>query len=360
MPEISLTRPPAWTALGERWRALETRSDASFFQSWSWVGSHAAARFPDPWLLTAEEGGRIVALGLFNRRASWPWAAQLWLGESGRPALDMIHVEHNGLLLARDAPPGLLAMLLAWLLRRGSVVLGGVDAAHAAAAAQVPAVRRDLAHPARAHVVDLAAVRAAPGGHLALLSANARQQIRRSLRRYGQAGPLRVDRAASLDQARAHLAALGRLHQETWTRRGQPGAFANPDFVAFHAALLEAAWPRGEIDLLRVAAQDEEGGQQVLGYLYNFVWRGRVANYQSGFDYAAAASAHQKPGLTCHHLAVEMYAAEGQGIYDLLAGNDRYKSSLANGGEALHWFELLPPTSLPGLVHRLRQALGRG
>lgn len=360
MPEISLTRPPAWTALGERWRALETRSDASFFQSWSWVGSHAAARFPDPWLLTAEEGGRIVALGLFNRRASWPWAAQLWLGESGRPALDMIHVEHNGLLLARDAPPGLLAMLLTWLLRRGSVVLGGVGAAHAAAAAQVPAVRRDLAHPARAHVVDLAAVRAAPGGHLALLSANARQQIRRSLRRYGQAGPLRVDRAASLDQARAHLAALGRLHQETWTRRGQPGAFANPDFVAFHAALLEAAWPRGEIDLLRVAAQDEEGGQQVLGYLYNFVWRGRVANYQSGFDYAAAASAHQKPGLTCHHLAVEMYAAEGQGIYDLLAGNDRYKSSLANGGEALHWFELLPPTSLPGLVHRLRQALGRG
>ena len=355
MPEISLTRPPAWTALGERWRALEARSDASFFQSWSWVGSHATARFPDPWLLAAEEGGHTVALGLFNRRAPWPWAARLWLGESGRPALDMIHVEHNGLLLARDAPAGLLAGLLASLVRHGTVVLGGVDAAHAAAAAQVPALRRDLAHPAQAHVVDLAAVRATPGGHLALLSANARQQIRRSLRRYGKHGALGVTRAESLAEARAHLAALGRLHQETWTRRGQPGAFANPDFVAFHAALLEAAWPRGEIDLLRVAA-----GAEVLGYLYNFLWRGRAANYQSGFDYAAADSAQLKPGLTCHHLAVEMYAAQGLGLYDLLAGNDRYKTSLATGTEPLHWFELIPPASLPGLVHRLRQKLGRG
>lgn len=355
MPEISLTRPPAWTALGERWRALEARADGSFFQSWSWVGSRAEVRFPDPWLLAAEEGGRTLALGLFNRRRAAPWGSRLWLNESGLPAMDSIHVEHNGLLLARDAPEGLLARLLAGLVGQGRrVVLSGVDAAHAAAARQTPGLRRDRTHPAQAHVVDLAAVRAAPGGHLALLSANARHQIRRSLRRYAACGQLRVERAASLAEARAHLAALGRLHQATWTRRGRPGAFANAEFVAFHAALLEEAWPRGEIDLLRVAA-----GGEVLGYLYNFAWRGRVANYQSGFDYAAAGTAQHKPGLTCHHLAVEMYAAQGRDTYDLLAGNDRYKTSLATGTEPLHWFELLPRASLPGLVHRLRQALGQ-
>ncbi len=356
MPEISLTRPPAWTALGERWRALEVAADASFFQSWSWVGSRAAVRFPDPWLLAAAAGGRTLALGLFNRHGPWPGGARLWLNESGWPAADSIHVEHNGLLLARDAPPGLLARLLGGLVAEGhGVVLSGVDAAHAAAAGETAALRRDRAHPAQAHVVDLAAVRATPGGHLALLSANARQQIRRSLRRYGGAGALRVERAQTLAEARVQLAELGRLHQDTWTRRGQPGAFANPDFVAFHAALLEEAWPRGEVDLLRVAA-----GEAVLGYLYNFRWRGRVANYQSGFDYAAADSPQLKPGLTCHHLAVEMYAAEGLGTYDLLAGHDRYKTSLSTGAEPLHWFELLPRGSLPGLVHRVRQALGRG
>lgn len=356
MPDISLIRPPAWSELGERWRALEAQADGSFFQSWSWVGCRAAVRFPDPWLLAVEEGGCCVALGLFNRRSSLPWVARLWLNESGQAAADSVHVEHNGLLLARAAPPGLLARLLGGLVDQGQcVVLSGVDEAHAAAARATPGLRRDRTHPAQAHVVDLAAVRAAPGGHLALLSANARQQIRRSLRRYGAAGELRVERAASLAEAQAHLAALAHLHQQTWTRRGRPGAFANPDFVAFHAALLEVAWPRGEIDLLRIAA-----GGQVLGYLYNFRWRGRVANYQSGFDYAAADSAQLKPGLTCHHLAVVMYAAEGQDIYDLLAGNDRYKTSLATGTEKLHWFELLPRASLPGLVHRLRQVLGRG
>ena len=52
-----------------------------------------------------------------------------------------------------------------------------------------------------------------------------------------------------------------------------------------------------------------------------------------------------------------MYAAEGVAAYDLLAGNHRYKTSLANGVAALHWIEVLPPASLPGLLHRARAAL---
>jgi hypothetical protein len=54
------------------------------------------------------------------------------------------------------------------------------------------------------------------------------------------------------------------------------------------------------------------------------------------------------------------YRGSADALNDLLAGNDRYKTSLATGTEPLHWFELLPRASLPGLVHRLRQALGRG
>ena len=72
MPDIRLIRPPAWSVLGERWRAPEAHADGPFFQSWSWVGCRVAARFSDPWLLAAEEGGRTVALGLFNRRRAAP------------------------------------------------------------------------------------------------------------------------------------------------------------------------------------------------------------------------------------------------------------------------------------------------
>lgn len=355
MLDICLSRPPAWNALGERWRTLEAQADGSFFQSWSWVGCLVAARFPDPVLLSAELDGRPVALALLNRHRRLPVGSRLWLNESGIPALDSIHVEHNGILIARGLDGKVLAPMLARLVREaGDVMLSGIDAAHLLAARATGALIRERTHPAASPWIDLDAVRAHPGGHLGLLSANARQQIRRSMRRYEQAGALRVVRAGSLEEAGAFLAGLGTLHQHAWVRRGQPGAFANPAFVAFHTALLAAAWPRGEIDLLRVDA-----GGHVLGYLYNFRWRDRVANYQSGFDYEAAESAQQKPGLTCHHLATARYAGEGLAAYDLLAGESRYKTSLATGSAPLHWIELLPPRSLSGLLHRARVALGR-
>lgn len=353
MIDIRLSPPPGWAALGAQWRALEARAAGSFFQSWSWVGCLAAARYADPLLAELRCGDTTVGLGLFNRRRRLPTGTRLWLNESGVPALDSIYVEHNGLLIATDAPEGALAEAVAHITRQaGHVVLSGVDDAHCTAARATGALVRERASASASPWIDLAAVCAHPGGHLATLSANTRAQIRRSMRRYAALGPLAVTRAASLDQARGFLAALGVLHQQAWTRRGHPGAFANPAFVAFHAELLATAWPRGEVDLLRIGA-----GDQALGYLYNFRWRDRVSNYQSGFDYAAASSAHHKPGLTCHHLAAEMYAAEGVAAYDLLAGNHRYKTSLANGVAALHWIEVLPPASLPGLLHRARAAL---
>ena len=75
-------------ALGERWRALEQRADCSFFQSWSWYGCLAAERFPDPVLVEATDGGRTVALALFNRVRHRFAVPDLYLGETGRPELD--------------------------------------------------------------------------------------------------------------------------------------------------------------------------------------------------------------------------------------------------------------------------------
>jgi CelD/BcsL family acetyltransferase involved in cellulose biosynthesis len=126
---------------------------------------------------------------------------------------------------------------------------------------------------------------------------------------------------------------LAVLHQAHWTRRGKPGAFAGPAFRRFHRALLARAVPRGEADLLCIAA----GGREI-GYLYNFRFRERVLAYQSGFDYATAG-AHEKPGMTCHHAAIEAALAEGMDCYDFLAGAQRYKSSLAGAEVPLHWLE---------------------
>jgi CelD/BcsL family acetyltransferase involved in cellulose biosynthesis len=348
---ITVARPADLAAVAADWRALEARADGSFFQSWTWVGCLVAERFRDPVLLRALSDGELVGLALLNRTG-----ATLRLAESGDAALDAVYVEHNGLLLARghggvltDCVGALLRAPLGGGVWRRRLVMAGTDAAHLAAARAAGAVRsvRDMPAP----WLDLTVLDDGPDGFLASLSANARQQLRRSNRRYAAIGPVTVRRAATLAEAQGFLAALAELHQATWTARGRPGAFANAAFRRFHAALLARAVPRGEVDLLRVTA-----GTAVVGYLYNFRHRGRVLAYQSGFEYRGAPD-HAKPGLTCHHAAIELARREGMRAYDFLAGGDRYKTSLANASATLHWLEVAPRWSAPGMAWRLLQPL---
>jgi len=348
-------------ALGAAWRDFESRAAGSFFQSWTWMGCLAEDRFTDPVLLEIRREGRLLAMALFNRKPRWLGGETLWLGESGDRRCDAVFIEHNGLLLARGigkdgASEGggeetILARALAaarrapigaargW--RRRDLVLSGVDAAHCAAVLRLGAA---LCQTRPAPFVVLT-----PGREfLAGLSANTRYQLRRSARRYAERGPLSIVRAASETQAHEFLDALAVLHQRGWAARGKPGAFANQFFARFHHALIARGFDRGEIDLLMVRA-----GGEAIGYLYNFLWREEVLAYQSGFDFAAAR-AHEKPGLTCHHLAIEMYAAAGMRRYDFLAGAARYKTSLASGECRLHWLTLPHGFSVPGVTTRLR------
>ncbi len=335
-PQARITLAPVrdFSAVAAAWRALEPDAAPSFFQSWTWVGCRAEARFPDPWLLRAERAGRVVGLALLNRRHG-----RLWLNESGTAALDAPYVEHNGVLLARDAGD-LLASCLAVLLGGARRLrLSGVDAAQLAAARAAGAVR--VRRESVAPFVDLAALPPRPDAWLAGRSANTRQQLRRSDRSFGA---IALVRAATVAEAEKFLDALAALHQASWTARGQPGAFANPEFFRFHRALLARAVPRGEADLLRI-----DGERGVIGYLYNFRLRDRVLAYQSGFDYAASGR-HGKPGLTCHHAAIRLAISEGAAAYDFLAGADRYKLSLATSSEPLYWLDAAASRSAAGLA----------
>lgn len=333
-------------ALEGEWRDLERRAAPSFFQTWTWVGCLAAERYADPWVLRAERDGQVVGLALLNHRNG-----QFCLHESGDPALDAVYIEHNGILLARDAAD-LLSLCLARLLARARAVqFSGVDAAHRAALEARGIVR--VRHATIAPYVTLDRLPPGPDGYLDALSANTRRQLRRSNRQLGGAAGLLLTRADTLDQSLAFLDALAVLHQASWKARGQPGAFANPFFRRFHAALLARALPRGEADLLRI-----EGAAGVIGYLYNFRHDGRVLAYQSGFA-PSPIGPQGKPGLACHHAAIERARAEGASAYDFLAGDDRYKTSLAQAATPLYWLNAAMPLSSSGLRLRVRDWLER-
>jgi CelD/BcsL family acetyltransferase involved in cellulose biosynthesis len=357
---VTLSRVTDFVALGERWRRLEARAACSFFQSWTWTGCLAEDRFPDPVLVEATDGGETVALALFNRHRRPLRPATLLLGESGVAVMDRPYIEFNGVLAGVERKAELTRICLQAARGAGLVggslhtarrlVLSGIDDPTLAAAGRIGgALRVRRSQPAP--YVDLARVRGEGGDYLDRRSANTRQQLRRSDRTYAERGALSLRRAEGVTEAHRFLDELAPLHQATWIARGEPGCFADPFFGRFHHALIERGMPRGEIDLLRIAA-----GSEPVGILYNFRFRRRMMAYQSGFDYPAG-DRRRKPGLTCHHLAIRFAMAADLDIYDFLAGDSRYKLSLADDASMLHWVEVEPFWTGYGLWRTARSLL---
>ncbi len=332
--------------LARRWRALELHAagsgqPGSFFLSWTFLGCLAAERFGRARLLAVTQDGVDVALALLGSAGR-----TRFLNETGVAAWDSVFMEHNGLLHVPEAGASLPAALR-MAGGRGRLVLSGIDDATLAAARGAGWV-----HVRQSRLAPCVDLQGLQGAYLESLSGNARAQIRRSMRLYGPA--LRLSRAETAAQAHDLLDEMVAVHQAAWRARGRPGAFGERHMVAFHRALVARAWPSGGVDLLRITA-----GPRHVGTLYNFIQGGRVSSYQSGFVYAE--DAREKPGLVSHTLAIEHYARAGARVYDLLAGAERYKLTLASGGQTLHWAELHAPWSagriFTGLAAMARRAM---
>ncbi len=333
--------------LEAEWRALEERASASIFQSWSWVGCRAAERFDAPLLIRAVADGTTVGLALFNRRPLPLAPRALWLHQTGDPAEDSVFIEQNGPLVA-DGHGAAAAAILQAALRRGRVVvmsgIGGGVLDTASGLGRVSLQSRREAPFASLAGRDGAAWQAARG-------AATRSQLRRSRQRLETLGAVCARRAETVPEALDFLDRLARLHQSAWTRRGQPGAFAQPAFRAFHAELVARGVPRGEVALWRICA-----GPKAVGYLYNLEWRGHVLSYQSGFDIEAVP--RSSPGLVAHALAIGAAAEAGFDRYDFLAGDVRFKRELGDASYPLHWVELATPLQPRGWLQSLKRLKG--
>ena len=313
--------PPAGE-LEAAWRRLDRTGGHSFFASWTWMGTLLRLLPSLPSLLEARRDGAVVGLALVWRRQAklrrlLP-VRQLWLNATGEAEHDCIFIEHNGLATTEADP---WPALLEWFAAADADELAtpGIDA---------PAAAPDLiqtGHGDRAWRLPLKEV--VPQGLEALLSRNARQQLRRSRRAYE--GPLTLDVAGDEATALAYFEGLKDLHIQSWNRRGRRHAFAVPFFEVFHRALISAGVAEGVVDLMRITS-----GEGVLGYLYNFRRNGTVYAYQSGFDDMDPAL---RPGYVCHALAIVHYATAGLAYYDFLAGSNRLKETFATEQYEMYW-----------------------
>ena len=101
-------------------------------------------------------------------------------------------------------------------------------------------------------------------------------------------------------------------------------------------------------------------GESDIGYLYNFVKNGWVYALQSGLRYDTHSALH--PGYVSHYLAIEYNLKHGAAIYDFLAGDAQYKSSLSHKEHTLAWvvvqrkrWRFMLEDTLQTLVHAMRE-----
>lgn len=345
--KISLQPVEDMAALGAEWRDLEARADGSWFQSWAWLGpwvSHSIRERLQPLALTVRAPDRLVGIALLiaarTRRHGFVGSNGLYLHETGDRRQDQLTIEHNGILAERTLASKVTAACIESLARRperwDEFYFGGVgakDRVWIEQAAATQKLRCVINVSTRCDYVDLDAVRAAGVTYVETLSSNTRYQVRRASRLYEASGPIAISIARDLDEAIRFFNALKELHQRYWRDKGQSGAFTNDFFERFHRDLIRDQFAAGTIQLIAVRA-----GPEVIGYLYNFLYRDHVYSYQSGLAYGDDPKL--KPGLVAHCRAIERNLSEGRKIYDFLGGESQYKRSLGNHATELTWLVL--------------------
>lgn len=339
--------------LAAEWRALEAQSDCSFYLSWHWIGSWLA-ELPgeiEPLRIRARRGGETVGLAVLTwrqtRRRGLIPATQLHLNTTGHLFFDQLTIEYNDFLLDRrfaaETRLALLAQLARWTDLWEELFMDGVDPSMAEDLAKFVG-RVVLRYGSTYPYVDLRAI--ADPECLAALGRNTRHQIRRAYRLLGDP---RLEQATDVADGNAFFDGLLEQHRAIWAARGKAGAFWNEFLLGFHRRLIAAGVPGGWMQLLRTRS----GDGNIVGHLYNFVYRGRVYSYQSGF--ARFADNRIKPGLISHHMAIVMNRAAGQHYYDFMAGDRRYKRSLSNREGKLVWIVGQRPALRFTVEHGLRE-----
>ena len=324
------------------WRDLEPRADITFYLSWHWIGTWLELGGPPELVLIGRADGQVVCLGLLRksvqRRSLIVRSRMLHLHQSGIPAEDVICIEYNGFLCDRRFPR-LGAEAIAYLRR--SPAIGRFDEL------QIGGATEEFFEEVRSlgckvHVfsrkstafVDLRSIRESGNDYLASLSANTRYQIKRAVKIYESRGALSLQPARTASEALQFLDELGVLHEETWRRRGGGGgAWRFPFLVAFHRRLIEKAFASGGIDIVKISC-----GDRPIGYIHCLVQKGWIGSYLSGFAYEDDNKV--KPGLVSFYLYAQHRLNVGGDIFDFLAGDHRYKTSLGQAGPLIYTFRV--------------------
>jgi CelD/BcsL family acetyltransferase involved in cellulose biosynthesis len=336
--------PPS-AVLEREWRTLEAAGHPSFFNSWQWIGTLlAAVPAPSrPKLLRGCANGKTVALALLGandsrRRHGLVRSRGLYLNETGDTRFDAMTIEHNAVLAAAGCEAVVWDALIGWFAGLTDeadefYIRGALRRLPENAVEGRGLGRSETVVPS--YSVTLRLLAESDGELYPVLSANARQQLRRALRSFERFGPLQLIEAATEAEALGFFESMKALHCASWERRDKPHSFTVEFFELFHRLLIERSFAEGGTQLLKACA-----GDRAIGYLYNFRLGNRIYAYQSGFD---DADRRERPGIVTHALAIRHAFRSGAYVYDFMAGRNRLKESWATRCEPMLWQVIQQP-----------------
>ena len=326
------------------WQFLEEQAEGSPFISWHWIEpwlEQIAFHNFESYLVKITENKQVVGLGLLHyglvTRRKFFRRTILFLNEMPLSDNNMV-IEYNGLLVKlgyEEQAWNAFCKKLIDLPKWDEVQLNGLSTRVAEQAesalgkvADLYTYEKTAAH--EVYLADFTQQQSWVDAEQALLSKNKRTQIKRSIRAYESkyGGNIICTAATNKKQALDYFSNLESLHNTYWASKGLQGAFANKKWVAFNKNIIENNIGTGTVQLYCISV-----GEHVIGYLYNFLWKGVVYNIQSGLCYENDNKL--KPGYVSHWLVMAEYFKYGARQYNFLAGTTHYKKSLSNQQELL-------------------------
>ena len=343
-------------ALREEWNELlrDSRSD-NVFLTWEWLATwwRHLSRGRRLFVVVARDRGRAIALAPLVVRAPallsalpFPTIEFMGTGSVGSESLDVIlrrgHEEDGIAALAAPLAGAGRALELGQVRvgAGGAVALGAFLLRQGWSAAEEPT---DISR-----YIDLSGL--GWDAYLAGLGPTHRADFRRKLRRLGRDFRLSFRSVATEERRLQSLHRLIALPRARWRARGPSYAFHTPAHVRFHEEITRLACERG---WLRIHTLWLDGVPAAA--LYGFRYGSTFSFYQSGFD---PAFSPYSAGLVTMGLSIRSAIEEGALEYDMLQGDETYKSRWALAARGVGRIELYPPR-LRGRIVRRTMELSR-
>jgi CelD/BcsL family acetyltransferase involved in cellulose biosynthesis len=350
---------PAWSALAARSFRNELTQSPDWLLTWWQVYGPLQGR--QLRLGFFYQGDRLVGLAPLLRRRHWyrgvvPYRRLEFLA-SGEPAEQGIYSNHLSVLAEAGAEES-VARSMVEAAREGAfgawdeVVLPMMSAdtpmpGLLAGAFRAAGFAVDMKEIARAPYISLPTTWDA---YLRSLSANARRNVRRSLKALDacSAGATRLESVQHVADLEMGKSILTKLHHQRWESAGQTGVFRFSSYLRFHDAVMRRLLARGSLQLTWLCV-----GHEPVAALYGMEWSGKVYLYQLGRRIDVAE--RLRPGATLLALMIRKAIEAGHREFDLLADDAPFKRHLAPQARALLRLRVAPPS----LVESLRRA-GKG